>query len=190
MRALRLVNGLSPRCRGPHLSPERRTSVGAAAPTVHFTRPTTHAECFVAQRKTARRSHVNERYSRPGESHGAAKLTVTDVALARMLARDQALPRGWIADLAAKLGVSRGALTMAIGGKTWGHMADPAPVGLFRQRHDPTARTSSSRPRCPTCGHAKHYAVLNGRPCRDKFHSIDHRQFTSARNLRKARLRD
>jgi hypothetical protein len=106
-----------------------------------------------------------------------------------MLARDQALPRGWIADLATKLGVSRGALTMAIGGKTWSHMKDPGPVGLFRQRHDPSARTSSTRPRCPTCGHAKHYPVFNGRPCRDKFHTIDHRQFTSARNLRKARAK-
>ena len=133
----------------------------------------------MAQQNGVRKPRINERYSRPGESHGAAKLSATDVALARMLARDQALPRGWIADLATKLGVSRGALTMAIGGKTWGHMTDPGPVGLFRQRHDP----------CPTCGHAKHYAVFNGRPCRDKFHTIDHRQFTSARNLRKARAR-
>jgi hypothetical protein len=159
-------------------------SVGAAGSTIHSGR-----ERSVAQSNAARKGRTNQRYSRPGESHGAAKLSATDVALARMLARDQALPRGWIADLAAKLGVSRGALTMAIGGKTWSHMADPAPVGLFRQRHDPTARTSSTRPRCPTCGHAKHYAVFNGRPCRDKFHTIDHRQFTSARNLRKARAR-
>ena len=143
----------------------------------------------MAQQNGVRKPRINERYSRPGESHGAAKLSATDVALARMLARDQALPRGWIADLATKLGVSRGALTMAIGGKTWGHMTDPGPVGLFRQRHDPSARTSSTRPRCPTCGHAKPSAVFNGRPCRDKFHTIDHRQFTSARNLRKARAR-
>jgi hypothetical protein len=122
-----------------------------------------------------------------GELHPQAKISEADVALARLIAADRTQPRGWIAEMAVALKITDVALISAIGGDTWAIITDPPPVPA-RQRHRWSGRAPGSRPACPTCAHAKYYAVHEGARCRDVFHTIDHRQFSSPINARKARL--
>ena len=85
--------------------------------------------------------------SRPGEAHGAAKLTEREVRGARTLAR-----RGWpLEDINRELRILRkpyglpalqiakSTLSMAITGATWGHVP-----GALRAK---TARQAARRPR-------------------------------------------
>lgn len=111
------------------------------------------------------------------------RLTKDDVVLARRLARAGEMPFGWISDMARDLGVTTPALVMAINGSSWKHIKRPAPVtGPRGRKYKRSSR--QSRPRCPTCGHAKHYAVMpDGSACVDAFHSIDHRRYTSGYNF-------
>jgi len=118
-----------------------------------------------------------------GERHPAAKLSVIDVSLARLIAADRSHYRGWILELATARGVAESTAVMAIGGRTWKCIEDP-PAVPPRMRHNPRGRAGGTRPKCPRCRHAKYYAVHNGKPCHHRFHSIDHRQFTSRLNLR------
>ena len=128
---------------------------------------------------------LHSQYARAGENHGHAKLTEMDVALVRLIAAARALPRGWILDFANTRGVSDATVVMAIGGRSWAHITDPKPVASFK-RHISKGSGSRTRPYCPSCDHAKCYPFLNGKPCHDRFHTVDHRQFTSPKNAKLA----
>jgi hypothetical protein len=72
-----------------------------------------------------------------GEAHPDAKLNGRIVSRLRRIAARRRLPRGWMdveRRLLAKKGirVSRAAITLAIGGKTWAHLTTP-PVPTWKR---------------------------------------------------------
>jgi hypothetical protein len=102
----------------------------------------------------------------------ASKLDIADVALARLIARDRALPHGWQTELARSRRVSLSAVVAAVGGKSHRWLREPKPVPSYADgRVRCSAGHTTTRWRCPRCGRTK--ARSSG--CVHTGHRVDHR---------------